>query len=805
MKKITFIALLLICGFSVFSQQKANIHGIKNKFDQANRDKWNAFWITNPDIYLDEFAVIHFRKTFQLPEKPGEFIVHVSADNRYRLFVNGLEVCEGPQRSDLWHWRYATIDIAPYLKSGKNVIAAQVVNWGQEKAISQFSHQTAFLLQGHSEKEKIVNSEDKTWKTFYNQAFSPIHVDYFYRKHVRGYYGSNPTDSIVAEKYPWGWQDRDYDDSDWKIAAWKATPVTRETGHSMWMLTPRTISLLKQEVERHAQVDRVKGVDINKDFIKGNQPVTIPANTKASILVDHEFLTMGYPELIVSGGENAVINVLYSEALYNDNKQKENRDKIEGMHMWGIEDYFIPDGGKNRLFRPLWLRAYRYVELNIETKDEPLIIEDYYHIFSAYPLERKGSFQSNIPEHEKITDLGWQSIKICTQENLMPDAYYEQSQAAYDGRIHFNTIMYTSRDSLPLKQFIRAFDYSRIPDGLTQGYAPDHHHIMFPTFSLYWILAIHDYMMYYDDIEFVKKQLPGIQSVLTWFENRMQDNGFLGPTEWKNFIDWYATKQYDGKNGNAEPKGAPEGKSAVLSLLLSYTLNKTVEIYENTNQNPFYANKFSKWSNKINDAVYSTCFVNEKNLLADTPEKTAFSQHGNIFGVLAGAIPKDKQKAVMQNVISDEHLTQCTMPFYSNLWDALYLAEMEEKIPGLLELWFGFLQDGLTTTPERPIDSPRSDCHPWSSSPNYALPKFVAGIKSNAPGFKSVRIEPAPGNIEFFETNVPHGKGNISLKMEKKRNKTRFEVDLPDGLGGIFIFQGKEIQLKEGENKEIVF
>ncbi len=805
MKRIAFTTLLILCTFSGFSQQKANIHGINNDFDSAMRDSWSASWITNPDIYLSEFAVIHFRKTFELTEKPGEFIIHVSADNRYRLFINGMEVCEGPQRSDLWHWRYATIDISPYLKSGKNVIAAQVVNWGQEKAIAQFSHQTAFLLQGYSEKEEIVNSDDKTWKSFYNKAYSPVHVDYFFQKHVRGYYGANPTDSVVAEKYPWGWKEVDYDDSDWKTAAWKNKPVSRHVHRSMWMLTPRTIDLLNQEVERHARVARVEGVKIDKDFIKGNSPVTIPANTKATILVDHDFLTMGYPELIVSGGKDAIINVLYSEALYNDNKQKENRDKVEGMHMWGIEDFFIPDGGENRLFRPLWLRAYRYVELNIETKDEPLVIEDYYHIFSAYPLEREGGFKSNIPEHEKITDLGWQSIKICTQENLMPDAYYEQSQAAYDGQIHFNTIMYTSRDSLPLKQFIRAFDYSRIPDGLTQGYAPDHHHLMIATFSLYWIMAIHDYMMYYDDIEFVKKQLPGIQTVLTWYENRMQDNGFFGPADWWCFIDWYGEQQDPGKRGGSEAKGTRYGKSATLSLLISYTLKKCEDIYVQTGQDQYFIDKSKRWREKINDAVFSTCYVKEKDLLADTPEKTAFSQHANIFGVLSGAIPKEKQKAVMQNVISDKSLTQCTMPFYSNLWDALYRAEMAENIPGLLELWFGFLRDGLTTTPERPIDSPRSDCHPWSSSPNYALPKYVAGIMPDEPGFKSVRIEPAPGDLSSFETNVPHGKGNISLKMETKRKKTTFLIDLPEGLGGIFIFQGKEIKLRKGEKREIMF
>ena len=108
----------------------------------------------------------------------------------------------GVQRSDLWHWRNNTIDIAPYLQKDKNVLAAQVVNWGQNRAISQFSHQTGFLLQGYSENEQIVDTGSPGWKTYRNQAFTPVDVGWRNLKHVTGYYAANPTDSVAGEKYP---------------------------------------------------------------------------------------------------------------------------------------------------------------------------------------------------------------------------------------------------------------------------------------------------------------------------------------------------------------------------------------------------------------------------------------------------------------------------------------------------------------------------------------------------------------------------------------------------------------------------
>ncbi|MEJ0033874.1 MAG: hypothetical protein WDO15_27660 [Bacteroidota bacterium] len=59
--------------------------------------------------------------------------MHVSADNRYKLFVNGTLVSLGPARGDLTNWNYETVDIAQYLVVGKNAIAALVWNEGSAR------------------------------------------------------------------------------------------------------------------------------------------------------------------------------------------------------------------------------------------------------------------------------------------------------------------------------------------------------------------------------------------------------------------------------------------------------------------------------------------------------------------------------------------------------------------------------------------------------------------------------------------------------------------------------------------------
>ncbi len=116
---------------------------------------FNASWISAEDIALKELNVIHLRKTFRLDQVPEHFKVKISADNQYRLFVNGNYVCKGPGRSDLEHWYYQTINLAEYLIPGKNVLAAEVVNFGPTRGFSQLSHLTAFFMKGETEIGKL--------------------------------------------------------------------------------------------------------------------------------------------------------------------------------------------------------------------------------------------------------------------------------------------------------------------------------------------------------------------------------------------------------------------------------------------------------------------------------------------------------------------------------------------------------------------------------------------------------------------------------------------------------------------------
>src|SRR6185369_12067022 len=203
-------------------------------------------------------------------------------------------------RGDLFHWRYETVDLAPYLVAGKNVLAALVWNFGDLAPEAQVTCQTGFLLQGDTEAEKAADT-DNTWKAQRSTAYAAIE---FTSGQMRGYYVAGPGDRINAAAHPWGWESAAFDDSAWPAAAVVSVAAGREASdpHTRWMLVPRPIPAMEERPERLQKVRRVSGMAQPAAFPAQAEAVKIPAGTHVVMLLDQTYLTTAFPELILSGG-----------------------------------------------------------------------------------------------------------------------------------------------------------------------------------------------------------------------------------------------------------------------------------------------------------------------------------------------------------------------------------------------------------------------------------------------------------------------------------------------------------------------
>jgi len=759
------------------------------------KGSWPAAWISAPGIAPRDYGVYHFRKTFTLDSRPSSFIIHLSADNRYRFWVNGRPVCSGPARGDLYNWNFETVDIAPYLQAGNNVLAALVWNMGVHAPVAQVSNQTALVVQGDTDKEQAVNT-NLSWKVLVDTAYTPCSTDNMQR--LRTYMVIGPGDHVKGAAYPWGWEQPGYDDSRWQPAVKVTTPVPAGHGtDNLWTLVPRSIPLMEETPQRLLKVRQAGGITATDDLLAGTAPLTIPAHRTVSILLDQTFNTVAYPELTVSKGAGSTIKMTYAEALFRNGK-KGNRNEVAGREILGNYDIFEPDGGAQRTFRPLWFRTYRYLQLDITTGPEPLIINDLLGIYTGYPFERKARFSSNDPSLQDIWEVGWRTARLCAGETYFDCPYYEQLQYEGDTRIQALISLYVTGDDRLMRKAIHDFYCSRVPEGLTQGRYPSNRLQVIPPFSLYWVSMLYDYWMHRQDDAFVQQYLVAARGVLDWYEKHIDpQQHMLGPMQWWGFVDWNRAFP------NGVPDGATDGHSAVITLQYAYTLQQAAALFRYYGKEP-EAQHYDQLAARLNEATYRLCFDPARQEMANTPARNTFSQHAGIMAVLAGAIPARQEKAVMHRVLDDTTLSQATFYYRFYLNQALKKAGMAHLYYGQLQPWRDMLQMGLTTFAENP-EPTRSDCHAWSASPDYDFLATICGIMPDKPGFTAVKIQPALGGLQEVSGTMPHPLGDITVTLKRTGSSgIAAEVTLPASLTGRFIWHNSTVPLKGGKQNFLI-
>jgi len=754
---------------------------------------WEAKWITLPGISGSEFGVYLFRKTLVIEKETKEFIVHVSADNRYKLYVNEKYICNGPARGDFMKWHFESIDIAPFLTEGKNVITAIVWNFSDYRPFAQFSSQTGFILQGNSATERVINT-DKSWNVIRDSAYSLVPVN------INQYYIAGPGEKFISEMHPWNWMKADFDDSKWEKAKEleQGAPLKshKEWGNpARYVLQPREIPLMEERYQRFSQIRRSDLSNIPQQFLSGEEPIIIPANSNIKILLDQDSLTNAYPVLTFSNGRNSRIRLTYAESLFNDKNEKGNRNEINSKKITGNQDIVIADGDEKRTFQTLWWRTFRYLEMEVETKDESLTINDFHSIFTGYPFSEKATFRCNDSTFTDIWNTGWHTQRLCAGETFFDCPYYEQLQYIGDTRIQCLVSSYVSGDYTLMRNAIASIHDSRLPFGLTQSRYPSYQTHIIPTFSLIWTTMVYDYWMLSNDKQFVESMIPGIMDVMNWYLQRIDSTGLLGKMEWWNFVDWVKNKNWEA----GTPPGLYNSHSSVINLQFVYTLQK-VSALLNAFDFKEQAAKYLILAENIKALVYKSCYDKQKRLIADSPEKSSYSQHANVLAILTNTFPKESQIDVIKKITNETDLAKCSYYFQFYLTEAIEKAGLSDKYPDMLLPWKQMLSIGLTTFAEEP-EPTRSDCHAWSASPVYYFLSLVLGIKPNEPGFKSVRIEPHLGRLKWIEGSMPHQSGTIRVNLKKDYgNSLNGEIMLPENLTGIFIWNGQSILLKGGVN-----
>jgi alpha-L-rhamnosidase len=776
-----------------------------NPPDPPHHD-WQASWITHPTAPLREPVVLHFRRSLKLGAVPARYIVRVSADNRFILYVNGHRAGDGPARGDLTHWRYERFDLAPLLQPGDNLITATVWNFGVYAPIAQMTDRTAFLLESEATGDASIStavSKSGGWQVEIEpgQRAVPRVVDGNWE-----YMASGPGEEVNAALYDWNWNAPAGGGPGWVPAA---SPIRESiyadvnkahsadtTGDNPWGLIPDELPNMEYAPTSAGQTVRASQPELSKF---PSAAVSVPANSHVHVLLDRKTLTTAYPQLTVSGGKGATVRLIYAEALYDKDQHKGDRDEVADRHATGITDNFLPDGGEHRSFEPLWWRTWRYLDLDIQTAAEPLQLDSLTAQFTAYPFQQQATFSAPDPDLAKIWEVSWRTARLDAHETYMDTPYYEQLQYVGDTRIQALISYSVGGDDRLARQALRAFDWSRIPEGITRSRYPSSLPQTIPTFSLLYVGMLHDYWMYRpDDRDFARSLLPGTRTVLDWYATHEQPDGLLHQLPWWSFIDWVGEKQeiptYDARS-----------ESCVTTLEYLGALGEAADL-ENALGDPLLATRYQSRAAHVRAGLHDKCWSASRGLIADTPDQKAFSQQANILGVLYDVIPKDRQQQVLTQMLAIDPGTTPDGVLSASYYFRFYLARaldhagLADRYLDSIGPWRKLLPLHFSTWPEIPGNT-RSDSHAWSAHPVYDLLTLVAGIEPASPGFATVHIAPHLGSLPSLTATYPHPQGPIKVVYRRQGDGLSATVTLPGNLTGSFVFNGKVWPLKSGVNQ----
>lgn len=760
----------------------------------------NWIWLPSFSPENDSDArIVYFRKEITVAEKPESKRIRISADSRYKLYVNGCFVQEGPQKAlDLKDWFVDEAELAPFLQTGANAVAVEVLRYPASGNVndSLLRSDTPHLFVDDASAPELSLAAKTGWKCLINRDVrilaeqtrpAPIHAQ---------------EDVCATERFAF-WKLAGYDDSAWLDAKPKMI-FDINMAEAPYHQIPRSIPLMCCEEKRFLSVSAHRQGSTDFEPLLAGKAVTIPANTTEIVEFSAGAEECGYLLYTFAGGSGATITTLCSECyaypqpptrspmgmpIQPAPKKGDRTDAENGVLLGHISTYTVAGYGtveRLETYEPYWFRSFRFVQLKIETADEPLTLLDFTYRATGYPLDVKTSVQTSDPSFAGIWDISVRTLRRCMHDTYMDCPFYEQLQYAMDGR---SEILYTyalSADDRLARQAMEAFRRSQRPDGLVNADAPTRRSNVIPGFSIYYLLMVHDHMMYFGDRELVKLHLPHIDRVLAFFDSHLLPSGLVGKVggpilryPYWSFIDW--SDKWDSGVPSAHAKGS--GGITMESLLYLYGLQKAAELADFAGRLGL-GTEYRARAAALTEAIRAACFGSYRGqkLVQDGPGDDDYSVHSQVFAILTGIVKPDEGRTMLRATIGDPALPQASVAFMFYLFRALEISGWYEKTDELWELWRQMLRDKMTTCVENDTDA-RSDCHAWASLICYELPSVILGVRPAAPGYEKVRIAPQMGVLSSASGNVITPRGTVHVEWNKSADGScELRYALPKGM-----------------------
>ncbi len=746
------------------------------------------------------------RRVIQL-DQPTATRLFITADTRYRLWINGRRVADGSVQSQPYFQYYDEHDVTDHLIAGDNCIAIL----GYHQGIQPHTR-GGVLAEGVDGNGHTLVATDGQWRALACDAWRS---DTYLAKMNRAFPFQEHLD---LRRLPMDWQHASFDDTQWGRAEVIVTRGrSRPPAVMPWArLAPRDIPMM---AERPVYAKSIVAVEECLDLMNRNRSEDLSISLSQAgrsldwarvdgaehllgeagetivqcstrhqdrvtdgrydpvVVLDFGRVLTGWSDLELEAGANgATVEVGYAERL------------IDGHFNNAIECQFadcctFPEGVSR--FRPLGWRCFRYLKLRIKRAQAPVRLRTVRAIELTYPFEERGRFASNDQTLNGVFTICRNTLKLCSVEALMDTPQREQAQWLGDvAAVTAPAILAAFGDTAITGKFLRQAAANRQPTGLianisnvvSASWSGD-----IPDYSLWWIRFLHEYYQFTGDGRYLHECHDAVTSIMRLHMTALDERGLIADMPGWVFIDWADTDRRGAVAAyNALFAGACDAAAALARVKTDAAL----------------ADHYAAMARRVR-ACFEQVFLDpERGVIVDCVEdderSDQISEHANAAAIAFDCVRPDTADRIIREVFEARSISATeTQPFFTVVvLDALRRrGRMDLALQLIRDRWGRRMLDrGYTSCSEEWYTNGswrrgewtgfmRTLSHAWSACPAQFLIQRLTGGQILEPGCRRVRLSPYRADFAY-SVIWPTPRGGIDVEWDGEQLNTK----APDGV-----------------------
>ncbi|WP_238402831.1 family 78 glycoside hydrolase catalytic domain [Paenibacillus mesophilus] len=700
---------------------------------------WQARWIwtdkspepdSGSDSGIEPNNHVYLRKEVALAPKPVKRIVAcVSADDMYKLYVNGSFVGQGPCPSypDIGH-NYNGYELLPFFKSGQPLcIAVHAYYQGLvNNALVSGDGRAGWIAQirvVYEDGTDEIIGTDETWRAKRSEAYG------WTRKLG---YDTGFDEQIDARAEPQGWKEAGYSDEAWERAS------VQDGGK--WKLFAQETDVLHVEEQEPKQITELPdGVrfDMGKEIV-------------------------GMLRLVVEGRAGDRVEIRLGEELDEAGSVRfDMRCNCVYRDVWTIRD-----GVQTIEFYDY--RAFRYGEVIVLS--DTVTLRAVRAVVRHYPFDdTAASFRSSDGDLNALWDISAYSTKVGTQELYMDCPSREKANYSLDTYLEMSAAYYVAGEWNLSRSMIGYFLQSD-PDGKLRCMAPAGRPHYFTEYTMYPVLMAWRYYEYTGDKPFLAAQYASLCRVHRYMTTFADESGLLTRTNDTlcDLVDWPVNMR-DGHEMlpvNIVPNAVYYGMTTALAGIAA-AIGRSEDA-------DAYAKSAASLKRMINSRFWNgTIGAYCDGLDGEGRPSVHSSLHSNAFALALGLVPAERTEPVLRHIRSRG--MRCNLFLAMFLFEALFDYGEADYALELLKADgeyspMNMIRQGATTTWEAWDLTQKANaslCHPAGAFTAYLIGSRVMGVMPAEPGFAKVRIRPQTGKLRNASIRVPTPRGAVELAIEQ--------------------------------------